>query len=278
MFNRRITIILGFSIFILIVFDAYQQKYYVDTFNLSTVGFNFFYLLKSHSLRWLVWLIGSIPYVRFARSIFSKRIEDISNRSFLSLLMSIIFSILIIILLISIASAFLFNEQASFTVILEWYRFIFFQKVLGFTLASSLLVLLIYNSSTKKVIHAQWIEINQLKKKANQVPPSQENQSISIKIGNRLKIIPLNEIYWFESDDYCVKIHTKLKSYSLRKSLKSLEKELWDFRFVRVHRKALLNLSFLDQIDFNFGVVRLLDNTELPVSKSGARMLKKAVS
>lgn len=156
--------------------------------------------------------------------------------------------------------------------------FIFFQKTISFSLASSLLVLLVYTATTKHVINAQWIEIKNLKEEAIQNGNSQDNQTISIKIGNKLKVIPLSTISWIESDDYCVKIHTRNKAYSLRKSLKSLEKELKDLNFIRVHRKALLNLSFLDHIDFGFGIVRLSDKTEVPLSKSGAQLLRNVVS
>lgn len=278
MFNSRLTIILGFSIFALIIFDAFQQKYYVDTFNLSPEGFSFFNLFKSHSLRWLIWLIGSIPYVLFARKIFVHRVDPISNRNFFSLIASVALSILSIILVISIVGVLFFSEESSMLVFTEWVIFIFYQKMMSFVLPSSLLVLLVYSGSTKQVIEAQWLEISDLKKEVALVSNSQNEFSISIKIGNKLKVIPLNEVYWIESDDYCVKIHTKDKAYSLRKSLKSLEKELSNYKFIRVHRKALLNLSFLDHIDFSFGIVKLTDKTEVPLSKTGAQTLRKVIS
>jgi len=278
MFNRRVTIVLGFSILILIVFDAFQQQYYVETFNLNTTDSSILYFIKSHSLRWLIWIIGSIPYILYSRQIFHAGKVHINPRKLQLLVGSVAFSIGLILLIISFVSMVLFSENASYSIFKEWFIFIFFQKAISFSLASTLLILLVYYTSSKQVIDAQWVEINDLKEETIQLLNSQDNHSLSIKIGNRVKVIQLNDVYWIESDDYCVKIHTKDRAYSLRKSLKSLENELRDFNFVRVHRKALLNMNFLDHIDFGFGLVKLTDNTEVPLSKSGARLLRKVVS
>ncbi len=278
MFNKQLTIVLGFSIFILIVFDAFQQQYYVETFNLNTSDSSILYFIKSHSLRWLIWLVGSIPYIIFSRKIFHEGKIQFTPRKLQQLIGSVSVSIGLILIVISLVSMLLFSESVTYSFFKEWFIFIFFQKALSFSLASTLLVLLIYNNSNKQVINAQWVEINSLKQETIQFLSSQENQSLSIKIGNRVKVIQLNDVYWIESDDYCVKIHTKDRAYSLRKSLKSLEDELRDFNFIRVHRKALINLNFLDHVDFGFGLVKLTDDTEVPLSKAGARLLKKVVS
>jgi DNA-binding LytR/AlgR family response regulator len=90
-------------------------------------------------------------------------------------------------------------------------------------------------------------------------------------------LIPLNEVTWIEADDYCVKIHTERKAYSMRKSMKSLEEQLASYRFIRVHRGALLNLGYLDHVDFESSLIKLQDSSELPLSKSGAQVLRKAL-
>lgn len=278
MFNRRLTFILGISLFLLIIFDAFQQKFYIDTFNLSPEGSSFLYIFKSHSLRWLIWLVGSIPYTLLARKVFNSGVEEVSAKDLISLIGFIASSILLMFFVISLVSMLLFNEQASMALLGEWFTFVFFQKAVSFSLASSLMVLLVYNSSTKQVIEAQWIEIKNLKSSVtptSSTPSSETN--ITIRIGNKLKLIPLGEVTWIEADDYCVKIHTKGKAYTLRKSLKSLETELAAFQFIRVHRKALLNLAYMDQVDFNSSVIKLQDLSELPLSKSGAQILRKVL-
>lgn len=277
MFNRRLTIILGISIFLLIIFDAFQQKFYVDTFNLNPEGSSFLYILNSHSIRWLIWLIGSIPYTIYARKVFTTKIEDLSGSNLFSLISFVAISILVMFLVISLLSMILFNDEISISLLREWFVFIFYQKTVSFSLASSLMVLLMYNNSTRQVIDAQWIEIKNLKSAVDTSSTLSEDPNITIRIGNKLKLIPLSEVTWIEADDYCVKIHTQAKAYTLRKSLKSLEAELAPFQFIRVHRKALLNLSYMDQVDFNSSVVKLQDLSELPLSKSGAQILRKVL-
>ena len=140
--------------------------------------------------------------------------------------------------------------------------------------AASLLVLLTYNRANSLVIDAQWVEIKNLKEQS--VSSTEiEDPTLNIKIGNKLKVIPLSEVHWFEADDYCVKVHTSEKAYTMRKSLKSLQKELASLNFVRVHRSALLNLDYLDHVNFQSSTVKLQNTSEVPLSKSGASLLRK---
>lgn len=277
MFNRRLTFILGISIFLLIIFDAFQQKFYIDTFNLNPEGSSFLYIFKSHSLRWFLWLAGSIPYTLFAKKIFNSETEEVSTKDLISLIGVVASSVLLMIFAISLMSMLLFNDEVSFSLFSEWFIFVFFQKTVSFSLASSLMVLLVYTSSTKQVIEAQWIEIKNLKSSVTTSSALSSDPNITIRIGNKLKLIPLGEVTWIEADDYCVKIHTQGKAYTLRKSLKSLETELAPFQFIRVHRKALLNLAYMDQVDFNSSIIKLQDLSELPLSKSGAQILRKVL-
>lgn len=127
------------------------------------------------------------------------------------------------------------------------------------------------------MIEAQWIELSNLKDTQTTEAEYEKDPQINIKIGNRVKIIPLTEVTWVEADDYCVKIHTQQKSYSLRQSLKSMEEQLSPYQFLRVHRGALLNLGYLDQVDYEQSVIKLQDASELPLSKAGAKVLRKVL-
>ncbi|GAB5409107.1 MAG: hypothetical protein BalsKO_14720 [Balneolaceae bacterium] len=165
----------------------------------------------------------------------------------------------------------------SFRTFFELFEFILYQKGLSFLFASCLLVLLLYNKSNKLVIDAQWVEIKNLKS-ASKTFPSIENPNLSIRIGNKVKLIPISEVFWLEADDYCVKIHTSIKTYTMRKSLKSLEEELAPYYFIRVHRSALINLDYLKQVDYNSSLLKLNNNSEIQLSKSGAKTLRQALS
>lgn len=275
--RKRITYLLVLSILLIILFDALQQKFYLDTFNLyPNETLTFLDILKNHLSRWLVWMIVSISYSAYSWKKFTHNDYPIKSYNWGIIFLLIIISNILSIFLISFLSVIEFSYAWEFEVFEELFIFIFYQKGLSFTFASGLVVLLIYNRANSLLIDAQWVQINHLKNEST-TSREQETTSLTIKIGNRLKVIPIHEVRWFEADDYCVKVHTSEKSYTMRKSLKSLQKELTRLNFVRIHRKALLNLEYLDHVDFHRSTVKLKDTSEISLSKSGATLLKEVL-
>ena len=275
MFSRNTTLLLFFFIGAIIVFDAMQQKYYLETFNLAPAsGITFVDLLRSHTIRWLLWGLCSLPFSYVGWRAF-KRSGPVSGKSWGILSLLVLVCIGCTIVAITFQSFFVNKIPVEFDSFMETMVFMSFQKGLSFAFASSILLFILFSYSRSRVIDAQWVEIKNLKSESTN--NSGTAPSISIKIGNKLKLIPVDEITWIESDDYCVKIHTARKAYSLRKSMKSLEKELVPFRFVRVHRQALLNMDYLAHVDFSSSLVKLQDQSELPLSKSGAQVLRRVL-
>lgn len=259
-----------------IAFDALQQKFYLDTFELlPEEEINYLELLKNHFFRWIFWALLNIPIIGIAWKAFTTNHIVSKQRNVILLSASIILSIQISILVISFWNIYTQDILLSTQNVWENFQFFFFQKTISFLFASCLLVLLVYNKSKKLIIEAQWVKIENLSSSLQKRTVADKDAFISIKIGNTIKQIPLNEVTWIQADDYCVKIHTSEKAYSLRKSLKSLEAELKSFNFVRVHRRALLNMSFMGQIDYQAAKVKLTDKTEIPISKKGAQELRK---
>lgn len=163
----------------------------------------------------------------------------------------------------------------------ELFIFFTYQKSLTFLLSSVTVTLIIYNLSREKTLLGQFVEIKNLRKKSQtleQALLSQEEPHLNIKTGYKVYPIPLGDITWIQSDDYCVRIHTEERSYSLRKSMKSLEDELKPYGFIRVHRGALLNLHFLQQVNFEASTIQLANTSEIPLSKTGARMLRQKLA
>jgi DNA-binding LytR/AlgR family response regulator len=104
-------------------------------------------------------------------------------------------------------------------------------------------------------------------------------QILNIKIGNKRKIVPVEEICWIESDDYCVKVHTiNDKTFTMRSSLKSLEEQLQG-NFMRVHRTAIVNLDYTKEISYAGNPnLTLQNNTCVPIAKSKIRALRSQLS
>jgi hypothetical protein len=270
-----------FILFILfiIIFDAYQQQYYLRTYDIIDNGASipFFDLLISHFIRWCIWAACSVPLVISAWKVFSNLGSSVPSNKWIQILGVGFISWLFSIMLISFQNMIVVNDPSENFNLLGNFEFFIAQKGITFVFAYCVLVLTLYKNAKDIVIDAQWLEIKELTTTSKKNGESNLEPQVSIKIGNKVKLIPLTEVTWIESDDYCVKIHTEQKSYSLRKSLKSLEKQLAPYQFIRVHRGALLNLGYLDQIDFDASLIKLQDSSELPLSKPGAKLLREVL-
>ncbi len=273
--NGKASFLIIVSIFVIIFFDAFQQKFYLDTFNLDPSGtISFLDILSTHLTRWLIWAIVSFAYGVYAWKKFTENDYSIGFKTWGKIAALVFGANFFSVILICFANIFQAGSELSVASFTELFIFMFYQKGLSFAFTSCLLVLLIYNRANSLVIDAQWVEIKNLKQQPA-TTQTEEKPTLNIKIGNKLKVIPINDVHWFEADDYCVKVHTSEKSYTMRKSLKSLQKELTSLNFVRVHRSALLNLDYLDHIDFHSSTVKLQNTLEIPISKSGASLLKE---
>jgi len=74
------------------------------------------------------------------------------------------------------------------------------------------IVLWLFNLAKSKRINTQWLEIKGLKEvhtSSVQEPIKGVLPQITVKIGNRVKTILIQEISWIQADDYCVPIHTE---------------------------------------------------------------------
>jgi two-component system LytT family response regulator len=82
-------------------------------------------------------------------------------------------------------------------------------------------------------------------------------------------VIPVAEIDWIGADDYYACLHVGPKSHLLRESLASLEARLDTRRFVRVHRRAMVQIDRVRELRpaIGGGEVVLRDGIRIPVSR-----------
>ncbi|MEM9386880.1 MAG: LytTR family DNA-binding domain-containing protein [Pseudomonadota bacterium] len=87
--------------------------------------------------------------------------------------------------------------------------------------------------------------------RSNDAPAEHDHEQakrLQIRDGGVITYVPAEGIQWIESaGGYCV-IHTGDRRYVLREALQQLEQRLGD-QFVRVHRSAVVNVSFLRSIE-----------------------------
>lgn len=93
---------------------------------------------------------------------------------------------------------------------------------------------------------------------------------LPIRDGDRLHLVPIDEIEWIEAADYYVEVHAGPHTHLHRESLQRLEAMLED-RFVRIHRSRLVNRRRIRELrrEGRRDLVVVLDTgAELPVARS----------
>ena len=91
-------------------------------------------------------------------------------------------------------------------------------------------------------------------------------------------VIPVGKIDYFESQDDYVSLKVGDKTLLKEQTLTELEQLLDPGRFVRIHRRYLLNVARLAKIEQSMTdsrVAVLQDGTEIPISRSGYAKLRE---
>ena len=132
----------------------------------------------------------------------------------------------------------------------------------------------------------KWMDLQQLNDtKANtqkfieQLQPSAaKKERIVVKTGNKIKIIPVNDIHYLEADDDYVHIHIAEGSFLKSKTMIYFEQMLNTEQFIRVHRSYIINVQEITRIDAfekDSHIALLKSGKKVPISKSGYPKLKQ---
>jgi two-component system LytT family response regulator len=125
------------------------------------------------------------------------------------------------------------------------------------------------NNTAEKPLPAQLLE-------AASLTPAQ-SQRVVVKIGTKIKIIPVLDIFYLEAADDFVKIHTAEGSFLKNKTMSFFEQALNAQQFVRTHRSYIINVQQVTRIDINekdSHLALLKMGAKIPVSRSGYAKLK----
>ena len=101
---------------------------------------------------------------------------------------------------------------------------------------------------------------------------------IPVKTGGKIRFIETEQIIWIEALDYYAQIHCAGSKHIIRDSLKALEDQLDQKKFVRIHRGAIANLDFILELkplpggDYE---VILTDRTRLKLSRRRKEDMEK---
>lgn len=109
-------------------------------------------------------------------------------------------------------------------------------------------------------------------------PISEKKIQIEVsRSGSRFLLIP-EEIFYIETSNNCIVLHTKRGIFVKYQSLSSLEKMLGSKTFKRVHRSYLVNMSFMDFHQKNSsgdGTLHLKNGDKIKFSRTYRKNLVK---
>ena len=71
----------------------------------------------------------------------------------------------------------------------------------------------------------------------------QSPQRFAVRIGSRVRIVPLDAVNWFEAADNYVALHTPDGQFLVRETVSALERRLPAISHARTHRSAIVTLA-----------------------------------
>jgi two-component system, LytTR family, response regulator len=105
-----------------------------------------------------------------------------------------------------------------------------------------------------------------------------ERTRVMVRDRGRVTFLDEDEIEWIEAADYYVELHVGAHTYLHRESMSALEARLDSRRFVRIHRKAIVNIRCLREVrrDPGGGLVAVLSSgVALPVARSHQAQVRR---
>ncbi len=99
-----------------------------------------------------------------------------------------------------------------------------------------------------------------------------QSQRIVVKTGSKIKIIPVQDVYFLEAADDYVKVHIHEGSFLKNKTMNHFEKTLDSQQFVRSHRSYIVNVQQITRIDpyeKDNHIAILKSGAKVPVSRNG---------
>lgn len=284
--SKALSLILALMLVGVIAFDVLQQYYYITTFPILDEGEVVTYgeLMKSHTIKWLAWTFFSIPLINMVNRhplLGDKPLATDLIRHTLYIVMTIF----CVIALLSIYTVYEARGILDWAAIKDQFVFLFYQKFMTFFMAYLILDMLINFLHSQSLLKGKVISLKNLKHsyqelyeelKANKV--NDDTQILHAKVGNKIKAIPVPDIMWIQSDDYCVRIHSRNGCHAIRNSMKAMM-DLLPSNFIRVHRQGIINLHFLKELNMNGQpVIILKDGNEIPIAKSRLSQVKERLN
>lgn len=102
-------------------------------------------------------------------------------------------------------------------------------------------------------------------------------ERIAVKIGQKINVINVNDIFCIQSDGDYVQIFTEKGKYIKEDTMKYFESNLSSQKFVRVHRSFIVNVEKIARIELyekNNQMLILKNGNQIKTSTAGYKMLR----
>ncbi|MFO1373777.1 MAG: LytTR family DNA-binding domain-containing protein [Agitococcus sp.] len=108
------------------------------------------------------------------------------------------------------------------------------------------------NEALARAARINRAQLQQIREKATQPsePRTETRQHITARTHRGMELIPISEVYYFLADQKYVTVRHTRGEILIDETLKDLEEE-FGHHFLRIHRNALLALSYLDGLETN---------------------------
>jgi len=96
---------------------------------------------------------------------------------------------------------------------------------------------------------------------------------IDLKVGHNVHKVKIEDLLWVKSSDKYIEIETSQRSYIKRDGIESFIESNKLLELIRVHRSYAVKIEKVDSVN---GSVLLINNHEIPISKTYEKAFKKA--
>jgi len=113
--------------------------------------------------------------------------------------------------------------------------------------------------------------------KDNSSDPKYFIDRIAIKSGQKINVIPVDEIYCLKAESDYVQVITEKGKYLKEQTMKYFEENLLPTKFIRVHRSYIVNVEAISRIELyekQTQLVTLKNGMQIRMSQSGYKLLK----
>lgn len=111
--------------------------------------------------------------------------------------------------------------------------------------------------------------------------PTKWTDRLVIKQDQRTVVVMLADVQWIESDGNYVVLHAGRDRFQMRETLTSLESRLDPNRFMRIHRRTIVEIGAMKELQPWFGgdqIMILRDGTKLRVSRNYRTVVAKRLA